>query len=49
VIVKQMDNILEWTAEFRKKNHDVKDVVLFDIVCGDLNFDNISPGTAHLI
>ncbi|KAL8615326.1 hypothetical protein ACOMHN_038065 [Nucella lapillus] len=43
VIVKQLDSIVEWTAEFRKKTADSRDVILFDVVCGDFNFDNLSP------
>lgn len=44
VVVRQMDDILRWTEEFRQQTHDVRDVVLFDILCGDFNIDNISPG-----
>ncbi|KAK7114861.1 hypothetical protein V1264_000848 [Littorina saxatilis] len=44
VIARQLDDILEWSAEFRKQTADSRDVVLFDIICGDLNFDNLSPG-----
>ncbi|XP_076470303.1 sphingomyelin phosphodiesterase 5-like [Babylonia areolata] len=44
VLLSQLDNIVEWTAEFRKKTADSRDVVLFDVLCGDFNFDNMSPG-----
>ena len=44
VILRQLDDILEWSEEFKKETADGRDIVLFDIFCGDLNFDNISPG-----
>ena len=44
VILRQLDNVLEWSADFRKGTEDSRDIVLFDIFCGDLNFDNMSPG-----
>lgn len=44
VIVQQLDNIMEWTSLFRRKTADSRDVVLFDVLCGDFNFDNMSPG-----
>ena len=44
MILQQLDDVLEWCTEFRKQTADSKDVVLFDILCGDFNTDNISPG-----
>ena len=49
VLVHQLDDIVDWTAEFRRQTADNRDVVLFDIVCGDFNFDNISPGELFFI
>lgn len=45
VLCQQLDEILKWIEEFRQETKDAKDKVLFDILCGDLNFDNISPGS----
>ncbi|ESO82765.1 hypothetical protein LOTGIDRAFT_229790 [Lottia gigantea] len=41
---KQLDEIVKWTKEFREKSKKDNDIVAFDIICGDFNFDNISPG-----
>ncbi|KAL3859764.1 hypothetical protein ACJMK2_009960 [Sinanodonta woodiana] len=43
VTLKQLQCILEWTISFRRKTTG-SDKVLCDIICGDFNFDNISPG-----
>nr|KAG5707903.1 hypothetical protein BaRGS_031634 [Batillaria attramentaria] len=48
VIKKQLDDILIWCQEFRQRTADSRDIVLFDILCGDLNFDNMSPGFAEI-
>lgn len=50
VLEKQLDCMLQWTREFREQTLDLGDVILFDVVCGDFNFDNMSPGmlTKHL-
>ncbi|XP_062592445.1 sphingomyelin phosphodiesterase 5-like [Saccostrea cucullata] len=44
IIQKQLDEVLLWTEEFRTLTGDQRDSVTFDILCGDFNFDNISPG-----
>ena len=34
-----------WLNEFRKKNYDCEnEIIAFDIICGDFNMDNYSPG-----
>ncbi|KAL5016615.1 hypothetical protein ScPMuIL_006204 [Solemya velum] len=48
VLEKQLDCMLQWTREFREQTLDLGDVILFDVVCGDFNFDNMSPGEAGL-
>nr|KAF6408093.1 sphingomyelin phosphodiesterase 3 [Molossus molossus] len=43
----QLDMLLEWLADFRKSTSssstaNPEELVAFDIICGDLNFDNCS-------
>lgn len=43
--------LLDWLADFRKSTSssstaNPEELVAFDIVCGDLNFDNCSSGEA---
>ncbi|KAM9235904.1 sphingomyelin phosphodiesterase 5-like [Leptosomus discolor] len=35
---------LRWLRQFREAEEQHGDVVAFDVLCGDLNFDNCSPG-----
>ena len=42
-IQKQLDEILKWTTEFREETNKSTDKIMFDMLCGDFNFDNISP------
>ncbi|XP_056011189.1 sphingomyelin phosphodiesterase 3-like isoform X3 [Ostrea edulis] len=44
IIQKQLDEVLLWTQEFRAITSAPGDIVNFDILCGDFNFDNMSPG-----
>ncbi|BFZ13435.1 hypothetical protein BsWGS_16473 [Bradybaena similaris] len=46
VIPKQLDEIYNWTKEFVQKNTEQGDKVLFELLCGDFNFDNLSPADA---
>ncbi|KAM4707745.1 sphingomyelin phosphodiesterase 5-like [Discoglossus pictus] len=39
----QMSMLLQWVSDFQSENHEVGDIVAFDILCGDFNFDNCSP------
>lgn len=46
--------LLEWLADFRKSTSssstaNPEELVAFDIVCGDLNFDNCSSGEAGFL
>lgn len=50
----QLDMLLEWLADFRKSTSssstaNPEELVAFDIVCGDLNFDNCSSGEARFL
>ena len=47
----QLDLLLQWGAEFRRASSQppegekvLEDLVAFDVVLGDLNFDNCSSG-----
>lgn len=49
----QLDMLLEWGAEFRRttlgptdEEKVLEDQVAFDVILGDLNFDNCSSGTS---
>ncbi|KAG8143941.1 hypothetical protein E2320_001077 [Naja naja] len=46
----QLDLLQDWLADFRKSTSssstaNPEELVAFDVVCGDLNFDNCSSGT----
>lgn len=47
ILDKQLDAILTWTEEFRSETLQTTDKVLFDVVTGDFNFDNMSPGNVR--
>ncbi|XP_063313567.1 sphingomyelin phosphodiesterase 5-like [Pelobates fuscus] len=38
----QMSLVLRWVSEFQAENRETGDIICFDILCGDLNFDNCS-------
>lgn len=45
----QLDMLQDWLAEFRKSTSssstaNPEELVAFDVICGDLNFDNCSSG-----
>ncbi len=49
----QLDMLLEWGAEFKRATSGptdeekvLEDQVAFDVILGDLNFDNCSSGTS---
>ncbi|XP_014779265.1 sphingomyelin phosphodiesterase 5 [Octopus bimaculoides] len=48
ILDKQLNDIVDWTTDFKKSTHRENDDVKFDFLCGDFNFDNLSPGEAHL-
>ncbi|KAJ8004815.1 hypothetical protein DPEC_G00140220 [Dallia pectoralis] len=39
----QLDMITKWIHEFQEVNRKPDEVVVFDVLCGDFNFDNCSP------
>lgn len=39
---KQLNLLLQWLGEFRESTAQQNDVVMFDIICGDFNFDQES-------
>ncbi|XP_030048613.1 sphingomyelin phosphodiesterase 5 [Microcaecilia unicolor] len=39
----QLDFLLQWIAEFQEVNSQSSEIIAFDVLCGDLNFDNCSP------
>lgn len=51
----QLDLLLQWGAEFRQSSSQppegekvLEDLVAFDVILGDLNFDNCSSGMLRL-
>lgn len=43
-----MTQLLEWVKQFEAESHQSDEEVAFSVFLGDLNFDNCSPGKAHL-
>lgn len=43
----QMDMITKWMEEFQSTSRQQDEVVVFDVLCGDFNFDNCSPGRSQ--
>ncbi|TSK20081.1 Sphingomyelin phosphodiesterase 5 [Bagarius yarrelli] len=41
----QLNMITEWIDEFQSSNKKEDEMIVFDVLCGDFNFDNCSPGT----
>ena len=44
VLLSQHTDILIFTSMFKEQKTQPGDVIDFDIICGDFNFDNMSPG-----
>ena len=40
----QLDQVCEWTTQFRRETLQPNEIVVFDVLGGDLNLDNSSPG-----
>lgn len=40
----QLDMVAEWIGAFQDANKKPDEDVVFDVLCGDFNFDNCSPG-----
>ena len=45
----QFDDIVRWTKEYREILRDPNEVIVFDVVAGDFNMCNMSPGNVDLI
>ncbi|XP_062361057.1 sphingomyelin phosphodiesterase 5-like [Cinclus cinclus] len=43
----QLSLVLRWLREFRREQEQRGDLVAFDVLCGDVNFDNCSRGDAQ--
>uniref|UniRef100_A0A3P9MBC7 sphingomyelin phosphodiesterase n=1 Tax=Oryzias latipes TaxID=8090 RepID=A0A3P9MBC7_ORYLA len=39
----QLDMVTKWIGDFREENKQPDEEVVFDVLCGDFNFDNCSP------
>ncbi|XP_041963188.1 sphingomyelin phosphodiesterase 5 [Alosa sapidissima] len=39
----QLNMVLKWIDEFQEAHSEEGEMVLFDVLCGDFNFDNCSP------
>lgn len=42
----QLDLLTRWIGEFRAARTQQDESVAFDVLCGDFNFDNCSPGAS---
>lgn len=42
----QLDMVASWIADFQAANKQPEEEVFFDVLCGDFNFDNCSPGVS---
>lgn len=42
----QLNMLTKWIQEFQVTNSKPDEVVVFDVLSGDFNFDNCSPGTS---
>lgn len=40
----QLDMVIKWIGDFQAANRQPDEEVAFDVLCGDFNFDNCSPG-----
>ncbi|XP_035678845.1 sphingomyelin phosphodiesterase 5-like [Branchiostoma floridae] len=44
ILPRQLDELMTWTENFRRRTLGDDVIQVFDILCGDFNFDNMSPG-----
>lgn len=44
----QLDMVLKWIGDFQAANAQPEEEVAFDVLCGDFNFDNCSPGLSSM-
>lgn len=41
--------VAKWIGDFQDANRQPDEDVVFDVLCGDFNFDNCSPGVSLTI
>ena len=42
----QLNMLTKWIGDFQAANREPDEDVVFDVLCGDFNFDNCSPGVS---
>lgn len=42
----QLDMVIKWIGDFQAASRQPDEEVAFDVLCGDFNFDNCSPGSS---
>lgn len=42
----QLNMVTKWISDFQAAHRQPDEDVVFDVLCGDFNFDNCSPGTS---
>lgn len=45
----QLNMVTKWIGDFQAANGQPDEDVVFDVLCGDFNFDNCSPGVSRAI
>lgn len=45
----QLNMVTKWIGDFQAANGQPDEEVVFDVLCGDFNFDNCSPGVCLTI
>lgn len=45
----QLNMVTKWIGDFQAANKEPDEDVVFDVLCGDFNFDNCSPGVSLTI
>lgn len=48
VVLSQLTDIMVFVSLFKEKKTQPRDIIDFDVVCGDFNADNMSPGRVIL-
>lgn len=41
--------VAKWIGDFQAANRQPDEDVVFDVLCGDFNFDNCSPGVFPIV
>ncbi|KAL4234906.1 hypothetical protein ACF0H5_006547 [Mactra antiquata] len=48
IVNHQLAQIADWSTLFIEQTTRDCDKIMFDVICGDFNIDNMSPGEAHM-